>query len=593
MPTILFRSPEAEEQVTVTLEPGSAVLLGRNPDPGRLVRDTNAGVNTGALPIVMAGALSIVRMASQRVSANHLLVYCTKEKDRESVWVKDLNSRNGSVVQLQPRQLLQVQSDSELVIELATLPPDDPSVEGPKPIDWAAERDFAAAVSRAVSDWFKNLGVRAAVAVVPRAAAEDRVETGEMRFPLADESELRVAVASEATQANPWNLLLEKIQSYIHEQNSRFEVLQGHEEGFILASRALREAHQRLAEAATRGQRVMLLGPTGAGKDRLAHCYHTHSRQHRGPYATLNCALLKENLLYAQLFGAKKGSFTGCVADITGAVEAAHEGTLFLDEIGDLDMEVQKTLLRFLDSRGEYQRLGDPRTRRVSVQIVCATNVNLDDAQKRLGSFRDDLWYRLAVKVVRIPPLRERREDITAYLRTRTLPSSTLRVFDALTPAALQLVLQDAWPGNFRDLENFVERLKPTSRPQSIELEDCIAALREGRGAVKSDAEEEELRPSPTGAPASWQDVAAIAIATFIKDHGVQPKSWGQIQLYTEKYLKPVFVAHAIGLSQIDELGKNFNYSELARRLNIADGTTVKMHLQRYIERFRQKRPEP
>lgn len=586
MPTILFRSPDPEERITITLEPGSAVLLGRHPDPSRLARE--------GIPTFAAGSLSIVRMHSQRVSGNHLLAYCTKERDEETVWVHDLGSRNGSIAQLQPRQILQLRSDSDLVVELATIPPGDPSVEGPKPIDWAAERDFAAAVSRAVSSWFKSLGITAVVVPVSRHMSGEPAESDEVRFPLADDSELRIAAGSETTQTSPWSVLLDKLQSYIHEQNSRFEQLQGHEEGFILASRALREAHQRLAEAATRGQRVMLLGPTGAGKDRLARCYHTHSRQHRGPYATLNCALLKENLLYAQLFGAKKGSFTGCIADIPGVVEASHEGTLFLDEVGDLDLEVQKALLRFLDSRGEYHRLGDPRPRRVNVQIVCATNIDLDDPQRRIGRFRDDLWYRLAVKVVRLPPLRERREDITAYLRTRTLPASSLRVYDALAPAALQRVLQDTWPGNFRDLENFVERLPAAMRPQSIELEECVAALREGRGGpAKSEPDPEQDLRITAGPPGSWQDVSAIATTAFVKDHGVQPRSWGQIQLYTEKYLKPVFVAHAVGLAHRDDVGKNLNYSELARRLNIADGTTVKMHLQRYVERFRHKRLEP
>ena len=145
MPTLLFRSPDPDEQMTVTLEPGAAVLLGRHPDPGRLNRD--------GIPSFAPGALSVLRMASQRVSSNHLLAYCTKDRDKELVWVHDLGSRNGSLVQLQPRQLLQLGSDSDLVVELATLPPGDPSGDGPKPIDWAAERNFSAAVSRAVSSW--------------------------------------------------------------------------------------------------------------------------------------------------------------------------------------------------------------------------------------------------------------------------------------------------------------------------------------------------------------------------------------------------------------------------------------------------------
>jgi len=233
-----------------------------------------------------------------------------------------------------------------------------------------------------------------------------------------------------------WQQIRDRINAYISEQNIRFEQLQGHDDDFVLASPVMRIAHRELSDAAAYGVRAMLLGPTGAGKERMARCYHRHSRAHRGPYVSVNCALLKEGLLYAQLFGAKRGSFTGANNDVVGVIESANDGTLFLDEIGDMDREVQKALLRFLDTRGEYQRLGDSVVRHATVQVVCATNTPLDDPEYRQGRFRDDLWYRLGVKVVRIPPLCQRPLDVLAFFRARTIRGGQVRVLDALTKDA-------------------------------------------------------------------------------------------------------------------------------------------------------------
>ncbi len=412
---------------------------------------------------------------------------------------------------------------------------------------------------------------------------------------MADGSRLHVKPPLAATFEVPWLAVIDRVRDYVNEENIRFEQLAGHEEDFILASPLMREVHCQIVDAAAYGMRLMLLGPTGAGKERLARCFHNHSRQHKGPYATVNCALLKENLLYAQLFGAKKGSYTGAVQDIVGVVEAAHEGTLFLDEVGEMEIDVQKALLRFLDSRGEYQRLGDTRVRRANVQIVCATNVALDSQSERQGKFRDDLWYRLAVKVVMVPPLCQRKEDILAFLKSRFLRGGHIRAIEAFTPSALKMVLGDPWPGNFRDLENFVERLPPNALPQTLDEVACEAALREGRGPAPARAGRSSgmLRAIsiPAAAPTSttWNDISGIADVAFEEDYGAAPKNWGQLQIYMEKYLKPIFIASFSGLTEINEIGKNINYSDLARKLNIADGTTVKMHLSRYIERFRRR----
>jgi DNA-binding NtrC family response regulator len=372
----------------------------------------------------------------------------------------------------------------------------------------------------------------------------------------------------------------------------------------------MRDVLRRVAEAAEQGRRTVLLGPTGAGKEWLARCYHRYSPRSKGPFAALNCALLDRDLLYAQLFGAKRGSFTGAVNDVQGLVEASHEGTMFLDELGEMSLDVQKALLRFLDTRGEYQRLGDPKLRRADVQLVCASNARLDEVEYRMKHFRDDLWYRLSSAVIRVPPLRERPEDVLAFLQLKLLRNSTLRVVDALSPAALRCVLADPLPGNFRDLENFVDRLPAAQRPGEIEVAQVEAALREGRGqssgtpnnvpeyqgAVRDSGRIRRMRlpdkPSENR-NVDWEGMAVEAIAAFLADHGDSVAGWGELHALVEKYLKPVFVAQATELGNIDEVSKNINYSALARKLNIADGSTVKMHLTRYVERFRQRKTPP
>jgi DNA-binding NtrC family response regulator len=497
----------------------------------------------------------------------------------------DLHSRNGTWVRVLPGEPIQLPGGSLISVWVAGGATTSWRLTGPKDAQWATEEEYPEAVLRAVTTWLSTSGMSARISLLTRSKSDVEGET----LLLADGTRLLVSQPRGATVELQWLAIVERIRAYVNEQNIRFEQLQGHGEDFILVAPPMRAAHRELVDAAAYGMRLMLLGPTGAGKERLARCYHKHSRQHRGPYSAVNCALLRENLLYAQLFGAKKGSFTGAVTDLVGVVEAANDGTLFLDEVGDMDLEVQKALLRFLDSRGEYYRLGDSQPRHANVQIVCATNVGLDDAAVRIGRFRDDLWYRLAVKVVRIPPLAKRHEDIVAYLKLRPLRGGQIKAYDALSPAALRHVLADPWPGNFRDLENFIERLPAYATAGSLTVEACSAALSEGRssGSVPPPS----VRSSPVQSPTSWNDMIETAFAAFEEDNGAAPRSWGQLQNFTEKYLKPVFVATSSDLQDLNELSRTVNCSEIARRLDIGDGTTVKLHLLRYLERFRKRQP--
>jgi formate hydrogenlyase transcriptional activator len=203
---------------------------------------------------------------------------------------------------------------------------------------------------------------------------------------------------------------------------------------------------------------VLLLGETGTGKDLAARALHDRSRRAGRPLITVNCAALPATLVESELFGYEKGAFTGAQQRTAGRFEVAHGGTLFLDEIGELPPGVQAKLLRALQT-GEFERLGSARTTRVDVRLIAATNRNLE-AEMRQGAFRADLFYRLSVFPIVLPPLRDRREDIPLLVwhfierRQAALGKSVKRVPERLMRAFCAY----GWPGNVRELENLVER---------------------------------------------------------------------------------------------------------------------------------------
>lgn len=570
--------PDQALPLLISVPQDRAVLVGRNPQANQL---------SSELAELLRGVpIDVVTVSSARVSSNHLLIWNGASEAK----LYDLGSRNGTWVRMSHKEPVSFALTNDLAVELATLGKSLRIGQGLKDAEWSQSDDFAEAVARSINDWLQQVGVSARAAIQSRPPFEESEDS----FPLADGSRVWLTPMMGTTLDMSWRQVHDRVNVYVAEQNMRFDLLTGHDEDFVLASPLMRVAHRDLSDAAAYGVRAMILGPTGAGKERLARCYHRHSRQHRGPYVSVNCALLKEGLLYAQLFGARRGSFTGASSDVVGVIESANDGTLFLDEVGDMDREVQKALLRFLDTRGEYQRLGDSVVRHASVQIVCATNLPLDDPDYRHGRFREDLWYRLGVKVIRIPPLCERPQDVLAFLRARTLRGGQIRVVDALSKAAIQHVLLDPLPGNFRDLENFVDRLPPNAASESIDVEVCAAALTEGR-RPKDRRSESNTRIAPIASASSSADWSAMfdqAMAAFKDDHGETPKNWGQLHHFIEKYIKPVFVAHSCDLAGLAEPSKSTNYSELARRLLISDGSTVKSHLLRYVERFRIK-PSP
>lgn len=222
---------------------------------------------------------------------------------------------------------------------------------------------------------------------------------------------------------------------------------------------AMQDVYRLVRLAAPRPTTVLLIGETGTGKEVIAKAIHKLSRRASGPFVRVNCGALHENLLESELFGHIKGSFTGAVSDKVGRFEAAHGGTIFLDEINSTSPQLQLKLLRVLQER-ELERVGDSKTIRVDVRVLAATNASLEELVES-GAFREDLYYRLNVIPMVLPPLRERREDIAplAHFFLRRYADVHKCPVPDLTPAVIDALKFHDWPGNVRELENTLERL--------------------------------------------------------------------------------------------------------------------------------------
>jgi transcriptional regulator with GAF, ATPase, and Fis domain len=242
---------------------------------------------------------------------------------------------------------------------------------------------------------------------------------------------------------------------------------------FVGQSTAMQQIEEDVESAARSDAKVLITGETGVGKDVVAHLIHQRSARVAGPLLTVNCAGLPDSLLESELFGHVRGSFTGAYRDKSGLLEMAPNGTVFLDEVGEMSVRMQVVLLRFLET-GEIQRIGSDRvTKRVDVRLITATNRDLQ-SQISAGLFREDLYYRLNVIRLTIPPLRERVEDvpliITHYLDVYSAKHKVSR--PELLPVTLDALIRYRWPGNVRELKNIVERLVLRSRGHAIQPSD-------------------------------------------------------------------------------------------------------------------------
>jgi formate hydrogenlyase transcriptional activator len=234
--------------------------------------------------------------------------------------------------------------------------------------------------------------------------------------------------------------------------------IEHHGEEIIGASPAFKEALRQMEVVAPTDATVLLQGETGAGKERFARAVHQLSARRDRPFVTVNCAAIPTGLLESELFGHERGAFTGALVQKLGRFELAHRGTLFLDEIGDLPLELQPKLLRVIQEQA-FERLGSARTQRVDVRLVVATNRDLAqmvDARQ----FRADLYYRLNVFPITVPPLRQRPEDIPLLVRhfVRHYARQLRKRIDTIPAEAMEALTHYHWPGNVRELQNVIER---------------------------------------------------------------------------------------------------------------------------------------
>jgi two-component system, NtrC family, response regulator AtoC len=256
--------------------------------------------------------------------------------------------------------------------------------------------------------------------------------------------------------------------------------------GLIGSDPAMREIFKLIGRVAPTDAPVLITGESGTGKEVVARAIHEHSRRAHRPLVVVNCAAIPDALLESELFGYERGAFTGAVQAKPGRLEAADEGTLFLDEIGELALTLQAKLLRVLQD-GWFERLGGNRPIRVDLRIVAATNQNLKSLIER-GGFREDLFYRLNVVQIDVPPLRDRRTDIPTLANQflKRVELDHTRRAPELSPEALRLLVNHDFPGNVRELENVIRRAAVLVSGPVIDAEDLTRILEAGKVSAQS-----------------------------------------------------------------------------------------------------------
>jgi DNA-binding NtrC family response regulator len=249
------------------------------------------------------------------------------------------------------------------------------------------------------------------------------------------------------------------------------------DKGFIhCPSRGMQDIYELIARMAPSDKTILIQGETGVGKDVVAHQIHTLSRRKDGPFVIVDCGILNQNLAESELYGHTKGAFSGASEKRSGLVEQSHGGTLFLDEIGNIELELQKKFLRFLETK-KFRRLGETREINIDTRIILATNLELKDAVQK-GTMRKDLFYRMDVIHLQIPPLRKRPEDIPPLARYFLSLEREILGPKKFSPEAMMILTEYAWPGNIRELRSVINKGVIFARTETITPNDLPSELR-------------------------------------------------------------------------------------------------------------------
>jgi len=336
-------------------------------------------------------------------------------------------------------------------------------------------------------------------------------------------------------------------------------------------SAAIRQVYQVVEKVADTPSTVLITGESGTGKELVARALHEYSSRSGGPFIKINCAAIPKTLMESEMFGYEKGAFTGAVGSKPGRFELAHGGSLFLDEIGEIPVEMQVKLLRVLQE-SEFERVGGIKTLKVDVRLITATNRDLA-AEITAGSFRDDLYYRLNVVPIHLPPLRERREDIPLlvdHFITR-FNERLKKQITAATPEAIDCLVSHQWPGNIRELENVIERTILFCEEPFIRVEDLP-------GELGGTPRQSVAVPHPPPSPAEEKPAAASASSGALpaQPPAVPPSASATLPLVGEEVgsLKEAVRAETERVEReliqraLDETGGNV--TKAARKLQIS-----------------------
>jgi Nif-specific regulatory protein len=332
-----------------------------------------------------------------------------------------------------------------------------------------------------------------------------------------------------------------------------------HDGHYIIGhSKPMREVYSIIEKIAPSSVTVLLLGESGTGKELVARAVHESGNRRDKPFIKINCAALPETLLESELFGHERGAFTGAHASRPGRFELANHGTIFLDEIGEMPLALQAKMLRVLQEK-QFERIGGSKTFEADVRIVAATNVGLEEAVEE-GSFRADLYYRLNVVPIVLPPLRERMEDIPLLLNHFLSMSNQRNGKNLmLTAEVLDLLLDYPWPGNVREMQNMVERMVILAEGDRLTLSDLTPGVRSWRSKpYVVPVEKIQPEPVPVRSDRHWageprkslQDLERDEVEAALRRHG-----WVQVRAAKELGLTQRQIGYRIkkyGLSRLD-----------------------------------------